>query len=287
MKRICILLMILVCGTAAAQTEAFEQKYRLLVSKLGPAGVGVETVLNNWEKVDSTDEKLLSAKFDYYFNKGQVTQVVTKSSKKYLGMNPVLTLKDSLGNDVYYFQEVVYDDENYGTALQVVDKAVSLYPDKLDYRFLKANAYIAYEKESPDMALAYLLSLAKEDAARKTPWVFDGKEAEEGFFADAMQEYCYSFYTIGSSNSLEAFKTLSEQMYKLNPSCYAYLNNIGSYYMVAKSDYKTALKYYNKVLKKVPDDYTALQNSMVAYRKLGKTKQEKACRERLNSLQGK
>lgn len=287
MRRICLLLMVLVCGTAAAQTEAFEQKYRLLVSKLGLAGVGVETVLNNWEKVDSTDEKLLSAKFDYYFNKGQTTQVVAKSSKKYLGMEPVLTLKDSLGNDVCYFQEVVYDDENYGTALQVVDKAASLYPDKLDYRFLKANAYIAYEKESPDLALAYLLSLAKEDAVRKTPWVFEGKEMDEGFLADAMQEYCYSFYTIGSSNSLEAFKTLSEQMYKLNPSCYAYLNNIGSYYMVAKSDYKTALKYYNKVLKKVPDDYTALQNSVVAYRKLGKTKQEKAYRERLNSLLSK
>jgi tetratricopeptide (TPR) repeat protein len=233
----------------------------------------VETVLNNWEKVDSTDEKLLSAKFDYYFNKGQVTQVVTKSSKKYLGMNPVLTLKDSLGNDVYYFQEVMYDDENYGTALQVVDKAVSLYPDKLDYRFLKANAYIAYEKESPDMALAYLLSLAKEDVARKTPWVFDGKVAEEGFFADAMQEYCYSFFVLATPSARNAFFELSQHLCKLFPDKVDYLNNIGSYYLVSEN-YKSALKTYSKVLKKYPEDLTAIQNCVLASRMMRDIKLE-------------
>lgn len=271
----------------SAQSDRFEQRYNLLVSRLGPSGVGIETLLDNWSKADSTNEVLLKARFDYYHSKAQRQEVVKKLSKKYLGMNPILSLKDTTGRDVYYYQETFYDDELFGLALKAADRAVSMYPDKIDYRFMKANAYISYEKESPDMALDYLLALAREDAQRNRPWLYDGEKTDASFLADAMQEYCYSFYTIGSSNSLEAFKTLSEQMYKLNPSCYAYLNNIGSYYMVAKSDYKTALKYYNKVLKKVPDDYTALQNSVVAYRKLGKTKQEKAYRERLNSLLSK
>lgn len=287
MKKIFLMLTILVSTAMAAQTEKFEQKYNLLVSKLGPAGVGVETVLNNWAAVDSTDEKLLQARFDFYINKGMSTQVVTKSSRKYLGMDPILSLKDSLGNPVYYFQENVFDDELYTRALDVAQKAVSLYPDKLDFRFLKANAYIMYEKDSPDMALAYLISLAKEDASRERPWVFEGEKVDDAFFSDAMQEYCYSLYSIGSDNSLEAFRKLSEQMLELNPKCYAYMNNIGSYYLVAESDYKTALKYYNKVLKKDPENVIALKNSAIAYRKLGKEKKAQEYQARWRKAENK
>ena len=70
----------------SAQNERFEQRYNLLVSKLGPAGVGIETLLDNWAKADSTDEKLLAARFDYYLIKSRSTEVVKKSTKKYLGM---------------------------------------------------------------------------------------------------------------------------------------------------------------------------------------------------------
>ena len=44
--------------------------------------------------------------------------------------------------------------------------------------------------------------------------------------------------------------------------------------MLAKQDYKTALKYYSKVLKKKPDDYTAIKNSALAARKLNNRKLE-------------
>ena len=55
--------------TVFAQTdsERYAQRYDLLVSKLGPAGLGVETILNNWEKADSTDARMLLGKFSYLF----------------------------------------------------------------------------------------------------------------------------------------------------------------------------------------------------------------------------
>ena len=266
-----------------AQTDEFEQRYNLLVAKLGPAGVGVETVLDSWAKVDSTDEKLLKARFDYYYTKSQRTEVVRKSSAKYLGMEPLLSLKDSLGRPVYYYQEIFYDDELFGRALKEAEKAIRLYPDKIDFRFMKANAYISYEKESPDMALAYLMDLVGQDASRTRPWVYRDSKTGDGFLEDAVQEYCYSFYSIGSDRSMEAFLELSKKMNQLYPSNLTYVNNIGSYHMVADKDFKTALKYYKKVLKKSPSDPVALQNGAIAARRLGNLKLEAKYRQALNS----
>ena len=36
----------------SAASAAYSEKYDLLVSRLGPAGVGIETVLNSWSEVD-------------------------------------------------------------------------------------------------------------------------------------------------------------------------------------------------------------------------------------------
>lgn len=270
-----IITIILSAPLWAQQSDRYEQRYDLLVAKLGPAGVGIETLLDNWEKEDSTNAKMLFGRFSYYFTKAQTASVVSKPTKKYLGMEPVLTLKDSTGNDVYYYQENVFDDDMYGQAVKAADKAIEAWPDRLDFRFAKANAYIAYEKESPDMALAYLMELAKENASRRSAWQYDGKEADEGFFEDALQEYCYSFLTIGTPASYEAFRELSECMLSYFPENTGYMNNIGSYYLIAKQDYKNALKWYNKVLKKQPDETTAIRNSITLARKQGNVKLEK------------
>lgn len=270
--------------TLSAQTEKFEQRYDLLVSKFGPAGVGVETVLDGWAQVDSTDEKLLAARFNYYLIKAQRTEIVKKQSKKYLGMTPLLTLKDSSGVDVHYFQEVFYDDELFGKAVKSVDKAISLYPDKLDYRFMKANAYISYEKESPDMALQYLMDLINENASRKKPWIYGSEQVQGGFMEEALQEYCYSFYQIGAPQAREAFYALSVRLNSLYPDNLSFINNIGSYHMVAKEDYKTALKYYKKVLKKNPEDPVALQNGAIAAKKIGDAKLESKYRNAFSKL---
>ena len=257
---------------ASAQSNNYQQRYNNLVARVGAAGVGVETLLDNWEKVDSADVNLLSARFNFWFTKSRSEEIVTRPEKRYLGMDPVLSLKDSLGNDVYYFQEPFFDDECYGQAIKTVDRAISLHPQMLEFRFMKANAYIAYEKGSPDMALAYLTELASK--CEDKGWEYEGKAVEKAFFKDAMNQYCYSFYLIGTQQSMEAFRALSEKMLQLYPNDAQFMNNIGAYYMVGCKEPKKAYKQYCKVLKKYPQDYTALKNCILITRRLKNFKNE-------------
>jgi hypothetical protein len=140
---------------------------------------------------------------------------------------------------------------------------------------MKANAYLSYERESPDMALANLLSLTNDFMGGKARWTYGGETADEEFFAAAMQEYCVSFFTLGTSGSMEAFRKLSEEMLRHRPDDPGFMTNIGSYNMRVKKDFKTAVKYYDKVLKKYPDNYTAIKNGVLAARLSGNAKLEK------------
>lgn len=266
--------------SASAQTpdaaDDFDRRYNLLVSKLGPSGVGIETLLDKWESAYPEDIRVYTGRFSYCYSKSQKSSVVPKAQNKYLGEKPLLTLKDSTGKDVNYFQETFFDDELFGQAQKAVEKAIRLAPDRLDLRFLKTASLVGYEKESPDMALSDLKSLAVYDATQHPKWEYPGmKDIDENFFAAAIQEYCYLFFRYASPASYEAFRELSETMLKYDPDNVLFLDNMGSYYLVVKRDDKTALKYYNKVLKIKNDDITAIKNVVIMARNSGNVKLER------------
>lgn len=257
-------------------SQDFKARYETMVSKLGPAGVGIETLINKWEAAYPEDLEMLTARFSYCFNKAQTTSVEVKDAAKYLGEQPVLTLKDTTGNDINYFQVTSYDDELFGQAQKAIDKAIQVAPDRLDIRFLKTAALIGYEKESPDMALSSLKGLVDYNFTRHPKWEYPGVEkVDDEFFAAAIQEYCYLFFKYGTPTSFEAFRQLSEKMAAYRPSDVLFLDNLGSYYLVVAKDSKAALKYYNKVLKIRPDDMTAIKNAIILARNAKDVKLEK------------
>ena len=263
-------------GAQTPSEKDFENRYNLLVSKLGPAGVGIETLLDRWAVAYPEDVNMMVGRFSYYLSKSQNNTLVIKDQAKYLGEKPVVSLKDSTGRNVNYFQDVTYDDAIFGTAQKAIDKAIQTYPDRLDLRFMKIGALIGYEKESPDMALSTLKSLMIYNATIHPKWEYPGvKEVDNEFFAAALQEYCYIFFRYGSPATYEAFKELSEQMLAYEPKNVLFLDNLGSYWLVAKKDNKTALKYYTKVLKIKDDDLTAIKNIIILARNAGDVKLEK------------
>ena len=198
-----------------------------------------------------------------------------KTCSTRMGAKPMLSLKDSTGADVNYFEETVYSDSLFALSSQAMDQAIRLYPDRLDLRFSKITSLIGYEKESPDMATSALSALIDYNGTRHPSWQYDGEPVDKDIFESGVQEYCATFYTIGSPVSYESFRTISEKMLKYDPKNPLFLSNLGTYYFVAKRDNKTARKYYDKVLKIEPSNYTAIKNSVLMARRDKNVKMEK------------
>lgn len=255
--------------------EEFQKRYDLLVSKLGPTGVGIETLLTRWERAYPDDPNMLLAQFSYWFSKSQTTKVEKLDRDKYLGNAPVLPLKDSLGNKTNFFEVRYFDDEMYGKASKALDKVIALAPDQLDYRLLKANALISYEKESPDMALSHLKGLIDYHFHNHPTWKYPGIEMDANAFDALMQEYCFAFFKLGCPGGYDAFRELSEKMLQYEPKNTLFLTNLGTWELVAHKDPNAAMKQYTKVLKMKPGDYTVLKNIILLARSEKNIKLEK------------
>ncbi len=254
----------LLCMQAFAQEAdpaPFKASYERQVRNVGPSGVGVETIIDRWEAACPQDPDMFAARFNFFFAKSRGTQVVVKEGTKYLGAAPVLSLKDSLGKDVNYFEVPLFVDSLYADGMRAIDKAISLRPGELRYRFYKITGLIEYEGESPDMAFQELMSLIDGYTSSKGEgWTLDGKPADEEIFCQAVGEYCYSLFYIGTPQGYEYFLKVSQRMNRLYPRNTVFIDNIGSYWQVARGNARKAMKFYKKALKIDPDDYVAKKN---------------------------
>ena len=263
---------LLLAGPAFAQDETaaedFQGRYERLVRNVGYSGLGVETLIDRWEAASPDDPAIPLARFNYYYTKSQSTEVVPKPGvRRYLGNAPTFTLKDTEGNDINYFEEVSYDEELFGEAMKVLDRQIAAKPDELRWHFLKLTALAAYEKESPDMAAAELKSLVERNASARPAWTLDGEGVGTDIFQQGVGEYCALFFEIGTPASYEYFREISERMNKLFPKNPAFIDNIGSYWMVVKGNDKQAAKFYKKALKLDPQDYAATRNMQIIERR--------------------
>lgn len=278
MKRIFLLLPLLaLCLAARAQSspEDFLRRYTNLVQRVGADGVGVETLLDKWEAAYPEDPQQLLARFSFCFSRARSSQVVVLDRDRYLGNEPLVAMKDSLGRKCNYFEDPVYDDDLYAAANQAIDRAIALKPRRLDYRQLKITAMLAYEKEAPEMTFAALKDLVAEHCTRHPAWEMEGlPTVSDEQFKAFMQDYCVAIFRLGSDISAEVFKAFSEYLLEYWKDEPLFINNIGSYYLV-KKDFKKAQKYYDKVLKKHPDDQTAIRNGLLMARTKKDVKLEK------------
>lgn len=275
MKKHIITIIALAIGAAAfAQStqEEYLEKYLRLANRLGYAGVGMETYIDKWEAAFPQDGMMLEARCNYFLEKAMNNQLVAKAQDKYLGNKPVLSIPDSTGKAVNYFQETFFDDELFGQAVSYVNKAIELYPLDLIYRADLITCFLAYEKESPDMAVKEMDKLVEMQKSQHPGWLVKGSPAGEDDFSELMSEYCVKLWSIGTPSAYEAFFQLSEKLSKIYPKNSNYIDNIGSYWLVAKNNEKKAMKYYKKALKMNPSDEVAKTNIRIIERRQAKKK---------------
>lgn len=254
---------------ASAQTsQDFLAKYQRQVKMLGADGVGVETIIDRWEEAFPDDGDMLEARFLYNYLKSQSTDVVRKDGAKYLGAAPVLSLKDSIGMDVNYFQETMFVDSLFARSQNAIDKAIACYPDDIRFRLDKISSLFAYEKESPDLAYAEIVKMIDLNNPSSPKWIYAGEKLSDDEFVDIVQDYCSNFFKLGTPNGYELFLALSQKMNKLYPKNASFVGNIGSYWFVGKNNYKKAQSFYKKALKLNPDDAAAKRNMKILERKM-------------------
>ena len=260
-----------VCAVASAQTtaEEFQARYDRLVRNVGYSGVGVETLLDRWGEAFPGDMAVPAARFRYYFEKSRHTEIVpVPGARRHLGKAPSLTLKDAEGQDVPYFEEDFFDETVFGEAVKVLDAQIAAQPDELRWRFLKTEALLAYEKESPDLAVIELERLIDRDASKGVAWTLDGAPAGAEVVQQGVGEMCASLFAVGSPACYEFFRSISEKMTRRYPRNPAFVDNLGSYWLVARDNDKQAAKYYRKALKLDPEDYAAQRNLKIIENRL-------------------
>lgn len=288
MKRLLILSLAAFLPLFASAQEVISQaeflrRYNNLTERVGPAGLGVETLLNKWEATWPEDPQQYVARFRFCFERCRTSHIEELPADKYLGQPPLLPMTDSLGNKHNYFEIQDFDDDLFADANAAIGQAITLKPWRLDWRMARIDAMIAYEKDKPEMALQELTALVDKHYKEKPVWEFGGMDGvtEEQFRA-FMQDYCVVLFRLGTDTSAQAFKNLSQHMLKYCKDEPLFLNNLGSYHLVRK-EYKQARKYYDQVLKKNPGDMMALQNSILMARAMKDAKLEKKYREQMNA----
>lgn len=266
MKRIICIFALLAagfCASAQMSADFYKKQYERQTASFGFSGLGVEAIIDKWEAAAPQDPAMLMARFNYWLDKGKTTEMVPKDQTKYLGAKPMLTLKDSLGRPVNYFQENFFEDECFAKASSAIEAAIKAYPLELEFRFAKMNALFDYEKESPDMAYAELLALVERTHAEHPAWTFQGQPTESVDFEDAVLQYCSLLFTMGTPETYEMFYALSGKMAKYYPANSFFTSNMGSYWLVVKENRKKAASYYKKALKINPEDYSAKRNMQI------------------------
>ncbi|WP_304223041.1 hypothetical protein [Gracilinema caldarium] len=165
----------------------------------------------------------------------------------------------------YVYGEVTYDKVNAEKAFQVINKAIGLYPERLDMHFGKTRflASLKAYNEQRD----YLLTLFTLGQKNGHQWKWsDGQSLDNGeqVFIEAIHDYIAEWMNSGNQVAFECSKPVSEALIAYFPHNPIGYNDCGLYYAIS-GDLKTAERYFLAGYKADPTDDILIGNLAYLY----------------------
>lgn len=263
MKRVFLLIILTGCftGNLVAQTSWYDRYLECINdSSLDYS----RQVIEQWELAEPESADVYAAWFNFYYKKS-MDEVVHLSPTPPQDGQHALDLEGDEGA-AYLYEGQVYNDSLLTIAYGKIDKAISLYPNRLDLPFGKITVLFMVEDYKRVMPVIHQAIERSHLNGNQWTWTLDSPvENGEEVFKSSIQDYFTKLYEAELDN--DALQ-VAEWMLQYYPDDVMFLSDKASLLAVT-GNLDQALQAFLSIYKNHPDDHIVTSNIAYIYKSKG------------------
>ena len=221
--------------------------------------------MSKWENENSEDPELYLSRFLYYLNESIIHHENVSSSIPTDG-SPYEEQIDEKGNKVYVSFSFSYDEENYNEACEILEKAITVHPLRLDLYNELISTYFNNEKweEGIDVIYKVFDTLKMNNNVwlnhfNTLPTYLDNKEELELDLARTIHPFVEYLFAQKNEELTSIAIDIDNRLVKEMPNNYQLLNLVSSdFFNVGLRE--EALEYLTYAHNLVPEDLIIISN---------------------------
>jgi tetratricopeptide (TPR) repeat protein len=265
MKRLLlfIILAVSLAGSISAQNNWYE-RYRECINDSSLEYT--RQVIEQWEQAEPEFPDVYAAWFNYYYKMGwdevmQMTPIPPEDGIQ------ALEFEDSTGAPVYMYQVQVFNDSLVAIANEKIDRAISLYPDRLDFPFGKLAALFRLEDYDSAMPVLHQVIERSRLNGNRWTWTLNTPVGEDGetMFKSSMQDY---FSRLFEAELDDKAMQLVEWLLQYYPDEVMFRSDKASLLAITGNN-DQALPLFLSIHKDYPDDNIVTSNIAYIYKTMG------------------
>ena len=265
MKRLLLFIILTagITGHLAAQASWYE-RYRECINDSSLEYT--RQVIEQWEQAEPESADVCAAWFNYYYKMSrdevmQMTPIPPEDGRQ------ALEFEDSTGAPIYMYEVQVFDDSLLAIAHEKIDRAISLYPDRLDLPFGKLA--VLFRLEDYDSAMLVLHQVIERSHLNGNRWTWTLNtpvgEDSETMFKSSMQDY---FSRLFDAELDDKAMQLVEWLLQYYPDEVMFRSDKASLLALTGNN-DQALPLFLSIHKDYPDDNIVTSNIAYIYKTMG------------------
>ena len=267
MKRAFLILIMTGCfvGNLVAQTSWYDRYLECINdSSLDYS----RQVIERWELAEPESADVYAAWFNYFFKKSMDDVIQLTPTPPQDGQQ-ALELEGDEGAPAYLYAGQVYNDSLLTIAHEKIDKAISLYPNRLDLPFGKITVLFMLEDYVKVMPVIHQVIEQSHLNGNQWTWTLDTPvENGEEMFKSSMQDYFKRLFDAELDN--EALQ-VAEWMLQYYPDDVIFLNDKASLLAIT-GNLDQALQIFLSIHNDNPEDNIVTSNIAYIYKTKGDKK---------------